>query len=194
MSRGFSLVEVMVGSAIMGIILGSALGAYVNTRRYEMLNRAKAKAWAILVSEVESIKRMKYKDLLDLAESGWKGYWYVFRAKDNKGNPVYGEDAIFSVSDPVKFWNLDKYKKTYFDPMGLEGSVRVYVDKVKKTGGNKINDGLKIKVVVSWRCGKRVYGGDRNLNGKEDAGDVLDEKGRLVSDVAIETATCKILH
>ncbi len=194
MCRGFSLVEVMVGSLIMGIVLGGTLAAYVSTRRYEMANRCKAKAWAILISEVESLRRMKYDDLLNLAG---KGYWYVFRSKDNEGNQVYGKDAIFSVSDKPesKFWNRDKYKQEYFDPMGLErGSVRVYIDKAEKKGGGKINDTLKIKVVVSWACGKHVYGGDRNLNGKKDAGDIVDGEGRFISDVSIDTATCKVLH
>ena len=197
MSRGFSLVEVLVGSAIMGIVLGGALSAYVSTRRYEMVDRAKANAWAILISEVESIRQMKYNDLLDLAGKSTKGYWYVFKSKDDDGNPLYGEDAIIEVSDnpELKFWNRDKFKKDHFDPMGIErGSVRVYIDKVEKEGGNKVNDALNIKVVVSWAYGGQVYGGDRNLNGREDAGDVLDGEGRLVSDVSIETATCKVMH
>lgn len=73
------------------------------------------------------------------------------------------------------------YNNTTFTVPGLNGIGVVYVD-------SSVADLLEIKLQYSWRTTYgRTIGGDKNLNGTWQSGELKDAKGRLESYVQVVT-------
>ena len=122
---------------------------------------------------------MQYHHILWIRKKG--PYSYKFVGYDDAGEPVKGKDAIVDAIGGC-VWNkyvetrinnlltrVDPYKQEHFDPMGLqEGWVYVYMQRVRNTNDADRDWAIMVKVVVCWRDGDVVYGGDRNLNGGLD--------------------------
>ncbi len=177
--RGFSLMEVVIGAGLLGLAVASSFRVYVSNQRLTRYLDQRARAYQIAVQEIEGLRRMQYHHILWLIPTNhiYTSYAYKFRGYDSNGNPVRGEDAIVEVKGHQTlggkldryFSAVDPYKKEHFDPMGLEeGWVYIYLCKTKTEAGPKRDWAVRVKVVVCWRDGDIVYGGDKNLNGNLD--------------------------
>ncbi len=176
---GFSLIEVLIGTALLFIGITSAMKVYLDnmrlSREMDMINRA----YAIAIQEMEGIKRVNYTVWYSYFRNRGKpwcsnckwnySYRYVFKGFDSNGNPLRGMAAITEISDTrlLNWW--DKYKKVYFDPMGIEeGEVLVYFNAVPVNTSLGIKDKdwvMTVRVAVIWKDHGKVYGGDKDLNG-----------------------------
>ncbi len=174
--RAFSLIEVMIGMALLAVAIASSFQLYISSQRLTRYINQRERAWQIAVQEIEGLRRMQFHHVLWLYTSGFDGYAYRFKGYDSAGNPLKGENAIVEAKGgrtqnrvETLCNNMDPYKKEYFDPMGLEeGWVRVYMRKIKMTSGAERDWAVIVKVIVYWRDGDIVYGGDTNFNGQLD--------------------------
>lgn len=176
---GFSLVEVLIGAALFFIGTTAAMKVYLDnmrlSREMDLINRA----YAMAIQEMEGIKRIDYSvwysNFKNRGKPGcsngkWNySYRYAFKGFDSDGNPLKGVAAITKISDShlLSWW--DKYKKVYFDPMGIEeGEVLVYFNTVPVNTPLGVKDKdwvMTVRVVVIWKDNGKVYGTDEDLDG-----------------------------
>ncbi|MBI4128135.1 MAG: carboxypeptidase regulatory-like domain-containing protein [Parcubacteria group bacterium] len=62
-SKGFTLFELLMTLAILGIVLGSIFGIYITTFRVVGVNRSRVVALELLTERMERIKQMDYADI-----------------------------------------------------------------------------------------------------------------------------------
>ena len=192
---GFSLVEVMVGAALLGVAVISGIEVYIENQRFSNQIDLSSRAWYIAIQEIESLRRMHYTDVQKMQKDSG-GYYYTFKGVDTDGDELTGKRALESFF-PSNLLSKDGYKKEHFNPMGIkEGSVVVYLSRIPTVNGDK-DWGLFARVVVSFKSrNNQVIGGDKNLNGVVDSGDsTISWHGKAILDspVSVETVLVPVI-
>ena len=143
--KGFTLVEILITTAILALCLCGLLASYVNMFSLSDLSRDFLQATNAVQAKTEEIKK-------------------------------------------TNFDNLSGLNATAFDIAGFSAGVAKGLVEVSDTA---YADLKRVRVVVCFKSRGRLFGDDTNLNGALNAGEDVNNNGRLDSPAEIVTLIAK---
>lgn len=135
-NTGLSLIEILIGSAIISVTLVSMVAAYAAVERYAFANMHALKATHLAEEGVEAIKFMR--------DSGWASN--ISSLSDNTAYHLYWDGSKWT-STTSEYYIDTKFDRVFtLSPVNRDGSYNVV-----SSGGSPDSNSRKATVTVSWR-------------------------------------------
>jgi len=165
MSKAMTLIEVLIALAIFIVGFTGILVTYINMFILADIARNATVVNNAAQFEMEKLKKENFDNL-----SNYNGniFYVKYTSPDHTG---------IEITDTLPA-----------DASLIMGVGRIDISDITAYSRSNVKE---IRITVSFRSQKRVIGGDKNLNGVPDAGDVLDQYGRIDSPVELVTLVTK---